>query len=492
MADPPNPTRAVLHRTLHLSLRLTFLLTLLIFIRNVSSAAIADMEVREAVGCSWGHVRLWCPEEKKIGVVSSGVLVLPGNWSTSACPLPFLPPSSPLPPITHSSPSPPPLRRPRLPLPLPFPTTMAGLTAATPRYHIRHPVNYRCSGRSTCNFNLKEDYPASQDWSPGVVLIRYVCMGDELVRYCNEEISGGEGFLSNPTYPRYYQGGRDCWWRIVSPPGGRVVLTLLDLSIRGVSSGESECVDTLSVREGSRMLFTGCGDWGGDQNEESRRGGWRKRRPGGIGEDTATWTIQSEGNQLQVVLSAKSAFLYPKRGVLLHYRSVAGCVTPHSPQDGYLVSRNESHALFMCCVDHVFPDTRSRTRHLVCWDNWNDTVPDCVRDDTPVHTSTSSASFTPDDDLYSAVWFNSSIHEPKTLRIAPVEQPFVMTDVILPLAIMASLFITNAVILAVIFHLRRKERQHSRTTHEVTLMPPQQNNHNNHRQQANGGNNGVV
>lgn len=58
-----------------------------------------------------------------------------------------------------------------------------------------------------------------------------------------------------------------------------------------------------------------------------------------------------------------------------------GCPTPAPPADGYLSYRNATHAEFLCCVHHAFPDTMTRRRILQCSDRtqtWNDTLPDCV------------------------------------------------------------------------------------------------------------------
>ena len=57
-----------------------------------------------------------------------------------------------------------------------------------------------------------------------------------------------------------------------------------------------------------------------------------------------------------------------------------GCPTPKMPKQGYRVNGNSSHAQFMCCVDHVFPDTGLRLRNLTCQEGyrWSEDLPDCV------------------------------------------------------------------------------------------------------------------
>ena len=66
--------------------------------------------------------------------------------------------------------------------------------------------------------------------------------------------------------------------------------------------------------------------------------------------------------------------------VLLLFYEAVGCPIPKHPKQGYLVHGNTSHAEFMCCVDHVFPDTGFRFKNLTCQQGyrWSENLPDCV------------------------------------------------------------------------------------------------------------------
>jgi hypothetical protein len=57
-----------------------------------------------------------------------------------------------------------------------------------------------------------------------------------------------------------------------------------------------------------------------------------------------------------------------------------GCPPLKTPEDGYLVDRNATHAQYMCCVGFVFPDTSRRERYLHCENGnvWTTDLPDCI------------------------------------------------------------------------------------------------------------------
>jgi hypothetical protein len=57
-----------------------------------------------------------------------------------------------------------------------------------------------------------------------------------------------------------------------------------------------------------------------------------------------------------------------------------GCPPLKTPEDGYLVDHNVSHAQYMCCVGFVFPDTSRRDRSLHCESGhtWSTDLPNCV------------------------------------------------------------------------------------------------------------------
>ncbi|KOB72136.1 Uncharacterized protein OBRU01_09830, partial [Operophtera brumata] len=208
-----------------------------------------------------------------------------------------------------------------------------------------------CTGVNHCNFVLSQDYPPS--------FTQCSLITDTLtVHYCNREVrvaewgSDSEGYIRTPGYPHFYVGDK-CRWRLRVNPEQRVRVTLLDVRI---GPFDKECKDYVSVRESNGdHLFSSC-----DQVDAPLR-------------------LSSGTSVLDVTVEAKSRGAYPKRGVLLHYKSI-GCITLAAPSNGYLVYRNADVAHYMCIVNFVFVDTRERARLIWCYDDnrWNDTVPLCV------------------------------------------------------------------------------------------------------------------
>ncbi|CAH0726416.1 unnamed protein product, partial [Brenthis ino] len=216
----------------------------------------------------------------------------------------------------------------------------------------------QCAGVNHCNFVLAEDYPPSKSWAPGVIFLKYACFDDLLsIHYCSRELyishSGpdSEGYIRTPGYPHFYVGD-ECRWKLRVHPEQRVRVTLLDVSLRSIGPFEKECIDFVSIEDsnGSVLLST-C-----EQVDLPLR-------------------LTSNTDTVEVVVEAKSKGAFPKRGVLLHYKSI-GCVTLPAPSSGYLVYRNGDFAHYMCNVNLVFDDTQQRTRVLWCYDDnrWNDTT----------------------------------------------------------------------------------------------------------------------
>ncbi|GBP74864.1 hypothetical protein EVAR_99689_1 [Eumeta japonica] len=189
------------------------------------------------------------------------------------------------------------------------------------------------------------------------------------VHYCNREVhvseSGvaSEGYVRTPGYPHFYAGGT-CRWRITANPEQRLRITLLDVSLRSIGPFESECTDYVEILEanGARVLST-C-----DQPELPLQ-------------------LTSASSQLDVLVVARSLGAFPKRGVLLHYKSnsilyiCVGCVTLSPPSDGYRVYRDGELAHYMCNINYVFADSQQRARLLKCYDDniWNDTLSPCIK-----------------------------------------------------------------------------------------------------------------
>ncbi|KAI8427502.1 hypothetical protein MSG28_002030, partial [Choristoneura fumiferana] len=199
------------------------------------------------------------------------------------------------------------------------------------------------------------------------------------IHYCNREVALGvagaasEGYIRTPGYPHYYIGD-ECRWRLRAHPEQRIRVTLLDVSLRSIGPFENACTDYVLVQDANGdSLLSSC-----EQVELPLR-------------------LSSVTETVEVVVEARSAGAFPKRGVLFHYKS---CVTLPAPSDGYLVYRNEDVAHYMCNVHHVFVDTRQRARVIWCYDDnrWNDSVPLCVEEGGTNPTSEDSDTNMPHND----------------------------------------------------------------------------------------------
>nr|CAD7201403.1 unnamed protein product [Timema douglasi] len=245
-------------------------------------------------------------------------------------------------------------------------------------------------------------------------LVRAAPDCEHKTKFCNEEINvAEEGFVMSPGYPIYYVNKDDCYWLLKASPGQRVQVTLLDMSLRSTGPRESNCTDHLQVIEDGRVMMDECGEL------------------------AKAIVIMSEGNMLNLTFTGLSQNMFPKRGVLFHYKAqhklskkkpsiitpepalrvqqcslylevlpsspdpsyvhmrtsqtpprwhcevhTIGCVQLNPPKDGYMVFRNQTDAQFMCCVDYMFPDTLDRLRDLHCHNGntWNNSLPDCITD----------------------------------------------------------------------------------------------------------------
>ncbi|XP_022116387.2 uncharacterized protein LOC110994176 [Pieris rapae] len=291
-------------------------------------------------------------------------------------------------------------------------------------YNLRAPLSYRCTGVNHCNFRLAEDYPPSESWSPGVVYIKYACFDDSLsVHYCNREVQvadrgpESEGYIRTPGYPHFYVGD-ECRWKLRAHPEQRIRVTLLDVSLRSIGPFESNCTDYVAVHDSNGdSLLSSC-----DQVEMPLR-------------------LLSVTNTVEVLVEARSKGAFPKRGVLLHYKSL-GCVTVSAPSNGYIVYRNEDVAHYVCDVNFVFIDTRQRARILWCYDDnrWNDTVPECIEETTP-----------------QVVVRNYSVPEVDKDTKLPHNEGNMIVDIVIPSLLIAALFIGNAFIVLIIYKYRKRK-----------------------------------
>lgn len=118
-----------------------------------------------------------------------------------------------------------------------------------------------------------------------------------MTKSCNSALEVDfEGFVQTPGYPRFYVGGRTCHWTLRAPIQQTVKITFLDISLRGIGPLERNCLDWLIVSEHGVDLLATCGD------------------------DVGTTVVRSIGPELNVTLTTASKRLFPKRGLLFHYK----------------------------------------------------------------------------------------------------------------------------------------------------------------------------
>jgi len=338
------------------------------------------------------------------------------------------------------------------------------------RFSVQSTVNKRCGGVNKCLLLLNDDEPQATTWGNGKLHVHYYCIASKAARYsCGSVIEiatpekgdandvlrptrppwfpgpvpvSGWGYIRNNGYPEYYRGVHDCTWTIRATQGRRVLLTLLDLSIRSVLHGEAACKDYLSVTEGSRLLMNKCGE---------------------IEEPIV---IESSDNELNVTLSVKSEF-YSKRGLLAHFTAV-GCPIPKHPKQGYLVHGNTSHAEFMCCVDHVFPDTGFRFKNLTCQQGyrWSEDLPDCVEIQHIVDSGNSSL-------LQILRQAQQNTTEPKVGELTNFNSKnFSLTfDFVVPSSIIGGLIVGNIFIALALMRCRRNRKKQEAAAANAKAIP---------------------
>ncbi|XP_032529805.2 uncharacterized protein LOC116779564 [Danaus plexippus] len=290
--------------------------------------------------------------------------------------------------------------------------------------NLRAPLSYRCTGVNHCSFVLAEDYPPSRSWSPGVVFVKYACFDDLLsIHYCNREVylsetgPESEGYIRTPGYPNFYV-GEECRWKLRVNLEQKIRITLLDVSLRSIGPFEEECIDFVSVVDpNGNILFSTC-----EQVDLPRQ-------------------ITTAMDTVEIVVQAKSKGAYPKRGVLLHYKSI-GCVTLPPPSNGYLVYRNADVAHYMCNVNLVFEDTRQRARVIWCYDDnsWNETIPALCIDEATLRVAGDNSSGVTD----------------KETKL-PHNEANMIVDIVIPSLLIAALFIGNAFIVLIIYKYRKRK-----------------------------------
>lgn len=297
---------------------------------------------------------------------------------------------------------------------------------------IRLEMNRRCSGMNNCTYNFVEDMKERKCRAQGAMVILYDCVRESwLHRYCNTQITATEGYIVSPGYPLYYPQLSSCNWNIVSGEGQTVLVSVLDLSMSLPSQyyGRYVCHDSsVSIVEGSNKLFTGCGE-----------------------SLDLLKTVESETNEI-VIQFVSSAFM-PASGFLFYFK-FQGCATLPAPQNGYLVYRNGSVSIYTCCRGYLFNDTLDSSRTLQCneQNRWNNSLPSCVSLEELGETRNIT-------DFRDNNIFPVNTTENEALVEPVVSSDTFLEDIIIPTVILVALLVGNAVILYIILHIRRRQKQ---------------------------------
>lgn len=224
---------------------------------------------------------------------------------------------------------------------------------------LRMTLNSRCSGREKCSVNVRKEHIHQCNGFDGWISLKYTCVSaSKLHSYCDLDLNGNYGFVSNPGYPEYYP-PYVCKWRIRGFPGQKVQIKVLDLSTKEPRYTKRkkmpayECIDSLSIIEDNAKVATLCGE-------------------------VKSNLIEYRSKTDHVVVQFLANHFSPTRGVLFKY-TLVNCPTLKAPSNGHMF-RNGSFAYYNCHFDFVFEDTGMPTRTLECeYDTyWNGSVTHCV------------------------------------------------------------------------------------------------------------------
>ncbi|CAL1678788.1 unnamed protein product [Lasius platythorax] len=330
---------------------------------------------------------------------------------------------------------------------------------------IRSSLNRRCSGQKHCRYNATIDHPGAHSWIPGGILLKYACIPEAAVkRYCNQEVKvtiGEGGYINTPGYPLYYLGENTCGWTFRTFPDQRIVLTFHDLNIRGPQM-DGSCVDIVRVRDRGSTLFEFCGTAAGAR-------------------------IVSNSNMLTLDFVA-SRRLYSARGFLLQYQ-VLGCPEVLAPNGSYVSNGTLTLRTFLCKSGSVFPDSMERKRTLECKNGkWNETInklPGCVATSAVILKTENEhhhlSSLSGDNILGTgvrigrgedAVASGSSSPVMDSAQSAMMKQADYVVDVVLPTVLIALLFVGNAIIVYIIFQVRKRRLPATTQCEEMALRGP--------------------
>lgn len=273
-------------------------------------------------------------------------------------------------------------------------------------------VGLKCSGLSQCHFNLARDHADKMCLDNGLLLVKYSCVPEKNInKYCNVHLKNYSGYITSPGYPMFYPRFYNCSWYLEVGLGQTITVTLLDISLR-LSKNNERC-DDITITEGKRRLLVGCG--------------WPKNLPR---------TITSKKNQLEIRLSSKE--FIPSKGFMIYYK-VKGCIPQSPPRLGYMVYSNGTSAMYMCCKDHVFNDTKKDSRHLRCINDqtWNASVSTCISKEE-------------------AFGNDSMVLSDQSSVKKELHSRDILQEVLIPVILMVILLLTNAIIIYVIIRIRRK------------------------------------
>lgn len=296
---------------------------------------------------------------------------------------------------------------------------------------IRIPINRRCSGLSSCHFSYSNYTGRKCDSATGVVTIQYDCVKESTInKYCNVRIRSKEGYISSPGYPQFYPELSKCEWEIQAGDGQTAIFRLLDIHMQTPSQryGRHFCDDAITILEGTTRRMMVCGS-----------------------ETESLQTLEADVDNGLVVQFTSRGF-FPASGFLIYFK-VQGCATLPAPEDGYLVHRNGSSATYICCQNYFFNDTQENSRTLQCIGehHWNDTLAPCIAMSELKQMSVNhSLEFDSEENA------TALLAEPKPSVLS--SKASYMEDILVPSILMAALLLGNALIVAIILRIRRKQK----------------------------------
>lgn len=330
-------------------------------------------------------------------------------------------------------------------------TTFTDPTDVTDCYEdIRVSINRRCSGSGSCEYSYADLPDKKCPNLRGEFVVRYDCVrNSSLNKFCNTKLQNPEGYFSSPSYPKFYPPVSECGWTVSSSPGQTILMKVLHLHLRP----PTEVVPTVSDPD----LFNPY--MGHIVEEEDRvcesdaltilESGHRVASL--CGESTSGLrTFELDSGQVEVTF--KSTAFVPANGFLIYYK-VQGCPTPSSPDgSSHLVEgSNNSAAVFACTKPgRIFNDTLEPERILSCVrdHHWNDTLPSCV-----VLETMGTESSGPEHMAYE----NGTLPTAERTT-AHVKEAAYLEDIIIPSALIGILVVVNAVIVAIILIIRRRNK----------------------------------